>query len=111
MTKGYLDIAQENTVERNDDIFRVFAPGEKREWYWPDPMMQQLKIQIKKVLGSGDQLDSPKNKIIEENKRDKESDRIRWNWSTPFGIGINEKDDVLAFPIQVFEDGPGAPKR
>lgn len=44
MTKGYLDIAQENTVERNDDIFRVFAPGEKREWYWPDPMMQQLKI-------------------------------------------------------------------
>jgi len=71
MTAGYLDIAQDTTVDRSDDIFRVFAPGEKREWYWPDPAMQQLQIQIKKMERFGAQFDSPKNKIIEESKKDR----------------------------------------
>jgi|LauGreDrversion4_2_1035121.scaffolds.fasta_scaffold03543_12 hypothetical protein len=30
-----------------------------------------------------------------------------WNWSTPFAISVNKRDDVLNFPISVFEDGFG----
>jgi hypothetical protein len=39
-TRGYLEIAQENALEKSHD--RIFYPGEKREWYWPDPMIQNL---------------------------------------------------------------------